>query len=358
MSTVDNYIVERELQRRELYERNIIDWLTDVITKFKPHDNKSNYKIKKEISHIAIRYILNKIITRTLEDDPVFITSKSEIAEHQFVLDLLYYGIEGDHKKLVYEFEANLSKCSDELKKISLSEDETPLYIPHNTQNTRKNTYGAWKSKRFNEGEDGKFNEGEIQYNCQRYADIANLGKRNPTKLRHALALGIRYNYLNIGNHNLARTFEKDGFKRNEATEGFASAFNHYFDSFCSAFPDLEYEFGSMGSFFDVISRINQPSTHALDFKTQLVFVNPPFDESLMSHAMKKVYEYIQTSNTKRKFIFTIPDWTDWSALNELKKSEYVEKVTIHKKGTLDFINYMDRGNIVRPCDIAEITTK
>lgn len=335
MSTEDNNIVERELFRKRIYENKLLKWLTSTLVSLKP-DIK-----KKEIQHIALRYVFNKIITREPDDDPVFIVTKSNIAEKQLEKDLEYNGITGKTQKFINEIENIILTSSNEVKSTILKKDFKCVYI--------KTKIDEVKVK----SEDVQLNEGKIRYGYQTYDDISNLGKNNPTKLNYAVALNIRYNYLKLLNHGLARTFEKDGFSPKDASEGFASAFNHYFDSFCSAFPDLERPFGSMGSFFEVIRKTMITKDLSIDWKTNIVFINPPFDDSLMACAMERVYEYLREND--RKFIFTIPNWENYPSLDKLKKSEFTKSVQVHKKGDLPFIDYMNNKRVIYPCDIAEV---
>jgi hypothetical protein len=300
----DSKLIERELLRKKLYE-NIISWLSCKIPQFK----------QKEIEHLMLRYIFNKNITKTSLDDPIFITTRSSLAELQLTNDFKYSKLSLDPKEIINDLEDKLKLSASQMDdkdvnldaKVSLSKDK-------------------------------------ILYNNKLYNDISSLAKKNPNYIKYALALNIRYNYIKLLNHGLARTFDKMGYKTSDSTEGFASAFNHYFDNFCSAFPDLEKPFGSIGSFFD-----------NLNWTTYEVYVNPPFDEVLMTHAFERIYKYLQTDNKHHKFIFTIPNWDEFRALDELKKSKWTTSVIIHKKGDLPFIDYMNNKKIIYPCNIAEV---
>jgi len=48
-----------------------------------------------------------------------------------------------------------------------------------------------------------------------------------------------------------SKVFSKSSQIFNIKQEMFASPFNYYFNSYCSAFYDTDYYFGSMGSFFN-----------------------------------------------------------------------------------------------------------
>lgn len=299
-------IVETELLRKKLYECKILGLLTEKLPQLR----------YKEVCHIALRYIFNKNITKQKDDDPVFITTKSHIAETQLRKDFVYSKINSiSCDELISELEKAILYCSHSIKHASIKNDRSIILF-----------------------------DGFIEYGTWKYKDISNLGKRYPSSLKYALALNIRYTYLKLLNHGLARTFDTMGYKSSDSTEGFASAFNHYFDRFCSAFPDLEAPFGSMGSFFDNNS-----------WTTDIVFVNPPFDECLMTHAIKRVYEYLETTKDDRKFLFTLPNWENYPELEDLKRSKWTTFSHVYKKGELPFIDYMKDKSIVYPCDIAEI---
>lgn len=301
---MDTKIVERELLRKRLYEKNILQWLVSKLPQLR----------YKEVCHLLLRYIFNKNITKTQHDDPVFIVTRSVIAELQMEKDFKYNKLETNCRELIEELEKKFCESAAMIVDRNIRPDRDVTLVDG------KILYGTWK-----------------------YNDISCLAKNNPEHISYALALNIRYTYLKLLNHGLARTFEKMGYCTSSATEGFASAFNHYFDRFCSAFPDLERPFGSIGSFFDTNS-----------WDTFEVFVNPPFDESLMTCAANRIYTHLG-SEVKHRFIFTLPNWDNYPELESLKASKWTVLSTVHKKGELPFIDYMNSKKIIYPCDIAEI---
>ena len=104
----------------------------------------------------------------------------------------------------------------------------------------------------------------------------------------------------------------------NEATECFASPFNHTFNYFCSAFDDLEKPLGSLGNFFS----INK-------FNSKNLLINPPFDNTIIYYAIKHILDIMKID--KYNVIFTLPDWSDAEYYNLLYNSPYFKKV-IHYK--------------------------
>jgi hypothetical protein len=106
------------------------------------------------------------------------------------------------------------------------------------------------------------------------------------------------------------------GYKPDDKViEGFGSAFNHYFNMYYSAFPDLEACFGSKGSFFNATI----PAGY-------LTVCNPPFDASVMKCMIAKVLDMLQTASEhgqNRSFLLTLPDWRDMSELTSLKTNKF-----------------------------------
>jgi hypothetical protein len=206
-------------------------------------------------------------------------------------------------------------------------------------------------------------NNDKIIYKGLEYQDIAYLAKNNPEYISYALALNIRYTYIHLESHGLAREYKEMGFNPDDACEGFASAFNHYFNTFCSAFPDLEKPFGSIGSFFN----------QTLDsWNKYIVFVNPPFDENLMDTIFEQIIRFLKEADQRRSsnpsdttgqllasdhhYILTVPNWTDWIGLHDFKQNMWTYMTGIYLKGSLPFINHMDNMNKqIYPADIAEL---
>lgn len=300
----EDKLIETELLRKRIYEKEFIDWATKEIPELK----------YKEICHLLLRYLFNKIITKTDEEDPIFIETRSSLAEEQLKRDFVYNKSFRDPQKFIDQLEKKFSLAANVMagevlrpdRQVSLSGD--------------KIMYGSWK-----------------------YDDISSLAKKNPKSIKYALALNIRYNYLKLTNHGLARVY-KDMAKPSEGCEAFASAFNHYFDMFCSAFPDLEKPFGSMGSFFN-----------KREWPLSKVYMNPPFDESLMTHAMEQVIMYCEESKKEVEFFCTFPKWDGFIGLDMFRKCEWMRKVNVYEKGEIPFIDYMNEERIIYPCGIVEV---
>jgi hypothetical protein len=325
----DNKIIERELLREKLYN-NVLQSLKTHMTQYKSRNRWGD----KEFNHLLLRYILNKIITKTDNDDPIFIYNTSKYAENQLIMDKNYSGLNFDPSKLMAFLDNLLKLAYDTLTTTNIPNDDIPT-----------------------------LNNNKIVYKGIEYDDISDLGKNNPNYLSYALALNIRYKYIHLESHGLAREYELMGFGKDDACEAFASAFNHYFNTYCSAFPDLERPFGSLGSFFN----------QNLDtWNKYIVFVNPPFDLNLMDVVFEKITHFLQEAENRRlqsnkdttnvfmefdhHYILTVPNWPDWEGLYNFKMNKWMYMAGIYLKGALPFINHMDNSSKqIFPSDIAEL---
>ena len=360
-----NTIIETELYRKTLYN-DIIDKVSHKLNKFLE---------SKEIQHFLLRYIFNKIIERTLEDDPFFIPKYSEICYLQVEKDLEFKNIKIDN----------------------MNTKEFVEYIDSLLENALNNLHNAIKNNIIEDDKFITFNKqtNSFIYNNKTYKNISNLGNINNQHLHcYCIALNIRYSYLHLSTHGLARDYHKMGYSKTDGFEIFASSFNHYFDFYHSAFPDLEKQFGSLGSFFEsvdssllkcaidtVLTSIkNNEYTEGMEkkfkdhffmsdvykknignkncyykssknrYKNKVMFVNPPFDMVLMSIVFF-IFEHL---NIEYKTIFTVPNWSNFLFLDRMKKHSRTKRTIIYPKGTLRFINHMNNKKIY-PCDIAEI---
>lgn len=337
-------IVEKEIFRETLF-RNLVSKVSkDLVIPLKHSRYVKGFFGHKEVSHFVLRYFLLLISIRNKQDDPVFILGNSELLEKQISDDFTYFKIKKDPKEY----------C-----------ETIQLYI--------KESIEKLDNSKFNNDKESELKDGFLFYDNKKICkDTGNLGKKFPKFVNYAIALNLRYTYMGLTTHGLARNYEEFGLKTSSATEAFASAFNHYFDHYCSAFPDLEKVYGSIGSFF---------SMKSTDWKTSLVFVNPPFDNTLIEEVCKKCYKQLrillkkseneteiefedEDDNEKDEkkeilsFIFTLPNWTKppFPALEEMKKSKYKTDDKFYRKGELKFIDHMQNGKIIYPCDIWQIT--
>jgi len=329
----DNKIIERELIREKLYN-DILLSLKNYMGPFLKNQRPNNKWSDKEFNHLLLRFLLNKIITKTDNDDPIFIYNTSKFAENQLIMDNNYSGLNFNPTQLMSLLDNLFKSAYDTLQQTNILDDDIPT-----------------------------LSNNKIIYKNIEYDDIAKLAENNPEYISYALALNIRYKYIHLESHGLARQYELMGFNQEDACEGFASAFNHYFNTYCSAFPDLERPFGSIGSFFN----------QKLDtWNKYIVFVNPPFDQNLMDVVFDKIIHFLKDADDRRSqsnedttsklmpydhhYILTVPNWPDWKGLYDFKMNKWMYMAGIYLKGALPFINHMDTSDKpIYPSDIAEL---
>jgi hypothetical protein len=317
-------LVETELVRERLY-KNLLSFIKSWLFNRPDRPRWS----ETQVSHLLLRYIFNKkaTISRPIPD-PVFVIGTCMIARRQLCRDLESEGMTGgtqladliDHELVV----AALDMCTTE---IGL---DTRVILSPNV-------------------------DGKLVYQGRVQEDFSGLAQRyGPQYYNAAYALGLRYSYLNLSSHGLSRAYKHET-KLNPnsplACECFASAFNHYFIKYYSAFPDLEGFFGSRGCFFKA-NWEQEPDG-------MTYYLNPPFDDSFIQLCTDRILDLLKHRLVSRAhFVFTIPgSWTDFNALDQLKKTPWTIKATDYSKGTLPFIDYMakKRHQIIYPADICEI---
>lgn len=316
-----SYIIETELLREKLWNQYIIPIKYSLL--------KMYPKILgiKEVDSMFVRIVFNKIITRTTNDDPVFITSISKIALTQLQEDFQYFKLNSLAQDIYNQVDKAFNICaniiSNDIKQTKVLEDE-------------------------------KFSieSGIIKYKNKEYQEISGLVNIYPDKINYIIALIIRYNYLKLETHGLANNYAKMGYSKSDnVIEAFANPFNKYFDNFCSAFPDLESVFGSMGSFFDQKELINKNSNN--DRLT--IVCNPIFDVGMIKEMLNRIFILLSNNkNIKYKFVLTLPGWKDFKEIMDLQDVVYTNSFKIIKKKDTEFIDYRN-NKIIKPCDILYI---
>jgi hypothetical protein len=283
-------MLERELLREREY-KGVLQWLM----------NRTRAPKFKNVRMMVLRYRFN--LRPGPDDDPVFSTTPRTEADRQFMADCQYF----HYPAVLEEFRARWTRAA-----LAVTAAQVPV--------------------------DGEvlLQDGMLTYKGRKLPELSGLGSIHPAA---AFALQLRYTYMQLENQGAARFYTDD---KDSHTEGFASAINHYYHAYCSVFPDLERHFGSLGSFFDQSS-----------FATPRVYVNPPFDQTLMGEAFTRVQELLAGGATNT-FIFTVPDWKDFPELAAAEQSCYRQQVTRYPKGTLLFQNHLT-GEKLYPCDIVEV---
>ena len=342
---------------------------------------------KEKIRKILNGYLLIPLTFKTnkvKDDDPLFITERVKELEEQLYIDLQTYN---DGKK----FKRNFTK--EELKKYSLEIEEAYWsMMDEYSKKVKEDIKKLDEIKEFN-------NDIEVEYNID---DKGTTRLRYNTKLdalngifddyimlhnnkiiidyygykaygteeylsdaknrAYLFASYFRYKYFYIDNQSLAYDYETNDvgkeYKKDEVTECFSTPFNRYFDHFCSAFPDVDGHFGSLGSYFD---RMREASKDKFEFPTKRLAINPPFVMNLMDLALDLALATFKKKKNEYKMSFILPSWDkdDKPFMGVRRMSEWAEKnkkkvnfeKTIAPKGTIKFKNYFV-GKKMEPCDI------
>ncbi|MFS8159863.1 MAG: hypothetical protein ACMG6E_06565 [Candidatus Roizmanbacteria bacterium] len=153
----------------------------------------------------------------------------------------------------------------------------------------------------------------KTQYDLCKQNFSCNLRNADKLKFLHECLYILLHRYKAIGIDNNHCSAPPSVIKYIRAqTELFGSPFNRTLGQFCSPFPDLEQYFGSVGSFFD------------FQIKTGTYFMNPPYDEALLSAAIQKVIAALQTS-CQITVVIVIPLW-DKSSQQLVRGVVHVDK--------------------------------
>lgn len=128
-------------------------------------------------------------------------------------------------------------------------------------------------------------------------------------------------------------TYKKQLKKFGFNFECFASALNHYYDYYCSAFYDVEKYFGSLGSFM------------ALKITQGMYMSNPPYDNNLLIKMYSKVKSALN-SKSSVAFIMSIPKWKDF----ELEKEIDIDNLYISRQIKYEyFMNPITKEHVLIP---------
>jgi len=115
--------------------------------------------------------------------------------------------------------------------------------------------------------------------------------------------------------------------------ECFSSPLNSNFSMFCSLFPDVDSDFGSIGNFFHSISNFG-PGTY---------MANPPFIEDIMNRSVSSILNFLDTHEAT--FFMYLPQWTDCQYIRDLNNSKWLVDLHPLPKGqhrTYDHIKDID----------------
>ena len=113
------------------------------------------------------------------------------------------------------------------------------------------------------------------------------------------------------------------------STELFSSPLNNYFARYCSAFPDVDMPFGSIGSFYEV------------DIKSGSFQVCPPFTTQMMDTMAERVVALLDKTDKPLAFQIFVPEWRDPPSNYHdiLDNTPYKQAVATFKRGEHYFVN-------------------
>lgn len=112
--------------------------------------------------------------------------------------------------------------------------------------------------------------------------------------------------------------------------EMFASPFNCYFSTFCSAFLDTDVYFGSLGSFFDF-----EPAGGSFE-------CNPPFTEECIERMADRIDILLEANQQHPlSFIVFIPEWIDppTPGLVKMQKSIFLRETFVLPRGKHSYVS-------------------
>lgn len=126
---------------------------------------------------------------------------------------------------------------------------------------------------------------------------------------RHLYSLLARYE--GLSGHGYQAALAEEGFDVllqgiDAKCEAFASPLNSRYAQYCSAFPDVDHPFGSLGSFFDFSPKMGS-------FEA-----NPPFVPEVMGKAVEHIERLVAGTKLPMSFCVIVPVWKEcsyWSAL-------------------------------------------
>jgi len=143
--------------------------------------------------------------------------------------------------------------------------------------------------------------------------------------------IALRYSYFQLRSLGLRIDYKNIlKLKPQDALEAFASTYNHYFEEWCSPFPDIE-----------------RPSFFSLTTTPDLVMMNPPFDVVFCEKVIRKTRELF-AQNPHTTFMLVLPKWKRWKAVHQFSKECY--EVQTYPKQSFTFLN--QDGEQVHACDI------
>lgn len=186
-----------------------------------------------------------------------------------------------------------------------------------------------------------------VKVNKERFNILKNKYYKN-NFINDLFCLLLRYYTLGGNGYQAAAPYYVFDYLKNKlkvSQECFASPLNCYYDTFCSAFPDTDINFGSVGSFFRFL-----PESGWYE-------VNPPFSEVVMQKMVEHI-EYLLTRTKKSlSFIIIIPKWDDYGSPMwvMMKNSKFLTDIIDIPAGHKYYVG--DQHNIKKSWTTTHITS-
>lgn len=134
----------------------------------------------------------------------------------------------------------------------------------------------------------------------------------------------------------------ENGFKMK--VEYFASPINRHLEHFCSAFPDVDYRFGSLGTFFDYAATVEGPLPSGT--------CDCPYQLHLIENCVDEVLGRLDGS-VPVTYTFILPDWTDTNYIPKLRGSPWNRLDLVIPQEDLNFYLHSARKSgldEIKPC--------
>lgn len=156
--------------------------------------------------------------------------------------------------------------------------------------------------------------------------------------------------YLTIGNIGTQASAPSDFYRYAVDNLGvhhecFASPLNANMNSYTSAYPDVDYSFGSLGSFFQLRDIYPDGGSFA---------ANPPFIAPVMDSMMLYIVDWMNSSDAPPlSFIVIMPDWTDNNAYNIALDNDHLltYDTVIPRESHKYVLRRLDRDEFRTMCD-------
>lgn len=346
--------IENELYRKHLYKQQILKYL-EMCKELKIYENYPNIRHPD----ILMTNILSYFIFNKKDKDDVYFT-KTPDYDINYVMSFLNKFFKSNideikiiFKKILNEMKILSVKNFNELHKFSL------------------NNYNLFNVKLYK-----KNKSYELKLYTEEQSDIVSLLKKQlakytvPVPLYHHLwALWSTQHYSKHDDNNseyVKPTIPPDGVdkfhkwvyilytrystlssgsnqasvvpsfklllkkKLNIKIELFGSAINTSSTKYGSVFYDIEKNFGSLGSFFD------------MTIKSGYFEANPPFEFSIIDNMFKKMYNHLMNTDEGLLFFIVLPKMDLYKSTNyvKLKNNSFVKYLNLVDKDKFPYIFY------------------